>query len=372
MRNFARRCALITSFDLREFIRQRPSVSIFLQPLLFLGFVMVLPGVLGTAFVKIAPPTVAVEGSSPAAVTLTQQLRDQHVRVTRSGNAVAAARNKRASLGLIIHDDASVRVIVARTREKSRTAFGALEAALARVGAVRAGATPLKIETTRVELSKTPHGQELTFSRFLPFYILGQLISVLGLGITHFAGSAAKRATEPLLVLPFRRVELAVGKAGFSASTGLMLLAGMFIPLAIFIALPFAVAGVNVAMKPWAFAALVLGALTLLPVLGAAGVLLGSAARTPNQANVISALTGIVPLAIAGALTFVLHGVLPNWVLPIPLVGHFALLAEAARAAAPWWHFAVVLVASFAWAALFLVPAGRLLTRDRMVLRPAD
>ncbi|HVV38317.1 MAG TPA: ABC transporter permease subunit [Acidimicrobiales bacterium] len=374
MRRFCERAWQVGRFDLREYFRQRIALGVILQPLFFLAAVVVLPGILANNQSNAAQraPIVAVEGPAAPAASFVADLRQHHIRARLSPHARADTQAARCDLGVAVGTDGDVRFFVANTRDKSRNAYGAVQAALGRSLAERAGVADGGIRTTRQAIDKIPHGQQLNFSRLLPFYFVVQLLGVVGIAAGQFASTSSKRGLEPLLVLPLRRGEIAVGKAIFAAGAGLVALGALLAPLAVIATTHVSIAGIRPSLPAATFASLVAGSLCMLPFFGALGVLAGTSARTPGEAGAISALASIAPMLIALTLTFVVKGAVASWALFIPVVGQQTILSEAVRHTASAGDWALVLVASAFWAVVVLWPTGRLLRRDRMVIRPSN
>lgn len=350
-------------------MRQRIWRFVSVQPILFLAFVVVLPGVISQhRDAEGRPARVALQGSPAVIVPVEAALRAAHLRVTLTQRATKDTAKKKADVGVVVDSNGEVTVHVVKARGKSRDAYGAVVAALARADAN--GAPSVRVH--RVNLSSTAHGQQLTFARFLPFYVLVQLLDVIQVGVNYLAAQASKRATEPLLVLPFRRSELALGMTMFAMVSGAVSLMSLFVPVAIFDALPFAVAGINVSFGIGLFLKMLFAGALLVPVLAAAGVLVGSAVRTPGEASAFGGIIGIGPMMTTFALTFFIKASLPTWLLALPLIGHHALLTQIAQGVAPLSHYAIVFGASAVWMAALLAPAGRFLARDRAVVRASD
>ncbi|HVT77394.1 MAG TPA: ABC transporter permease [Acidimicrobiales bacterium] len=372
MRRFCEHAWQVGRFDLREYFRQRIALGVILQPLFFLAAVVVLPGILANNQSTAAQraPVVAVQGPASQTASFVADLRQHHVRARLSQHARADTEAARSDLGVSLETDGRLRFFVVNTRDKSRNAYGAVQAALGRSLAERAGVSN-GVRTTRQAIDKIPHGQQLNFSRLLPFYFVVQLLGVVGIAAGQFASTSSKRGLEPLLVLPLRRSEIAVGKAIFAAGAGLIALGALLAPLAVIATTHVSISGIRPSLPAATFAGLVAGSLCMLPFFGALGVLAGTSARTPGEAGAISTVASVAPMLIALTLTFVVKGAVASWALFIPVVGQQTILSEAVRHTATATDWTLVIVASAFWAAVVLWPTGRLLRRDRMVIRPS-
>lgn len=384
----------VAGHDLLDLRRQRGVwLGLLLIPFVTISFLLLLPGVLAEreeATQARAVYEVAVEGDGADLAALApafprdrfrlRAVDDARVAVTGRSVDVALApaappaTSLAAERGVVEAD-----LVVLSGRSRSRGAAGAVAAAIdafalevtdRRLAARElspATVRPLRVET--VDLSETGRGRRLTLATLLPLMVLLPVASTVGVAAQRISGSKDQRVFEPLLVLPFTRLELLFGKAMSSvaigtitvAAVGLPLLAGRFVPLG---------SGGRTVHLPVGEVAGVMGiAAVLLVLLVCLGVTIGAASRTSAELGSVLQMATL-PLFLLGSLLQFRSGIVSTvQLLVLPFFGLLLCVRDVAIGALTPGHLAVATGATALWSAALLLIAARILASERSVLR---
>lgn len=392
----ARRRAVVAvaRHDLLDLRRQRGVwLGLLLIPFVTISFLLLLPGALAEreeATQARAVYRVAVEGTGDDVAALAPAFAPDRFRLRAVDDARAAVAGRSADVGLdlagplaeTLADErgrVEAELVILSGRSRSRGAASAVAAAIDTLAvevtdrrlAARdlppATVRPLLVET--VDLSETGRGRRLTLATLLPLMVLLPVASTVGVAAQRISGSKDQRVFEPLLVLPFTRLELLLGKAVSSVvigsitvgAVGLPLLAGRFVPVG---------AGGRTVDLPVAEVAGVMGvAAVLLVLLVSLGIAVGAASRTSAELGSVLQMATL-PLFLLGSLLQFRSGIVSTVpLLVLPFFGLLLCVRDVAIDAVRFDHVAVAVGATAVWSTALLLLAARILESERSVLR---
>lgn len=396
-----RSALVVARHDLADLRRQRGIwTGLLLIPFVTVSFLLLLPGVLAQrersshadAVHGVALQTaeragaVAVAGTPEAAAALGLGRR---FRVSPSEDARRDVLDGRADVGVRIvgdvvgalgaEDPVEVETFVLSGRPRSRAALGAVAAAISAKGLdvaqerlevrglPRATARPVGIDL--VDLSSTPRGRRLSLARLLPLLVLLPAAGAVGVASQRISGSKDQRVFEPLLVLPFTRTELAVGKALSAFTIGTINLVAIAVPLLLGRQIPLGGAGRQVHLSFADIAAATGIGAVLLVLLVCLGVAVGAASRTSAElSSVLQTVT--LPIFLMGSLLQFRSGIPTETpLLILPFFGLLLCVRDVAIGVLSSADLGVAVAATLGWAALALGIATRILQGERSVVR---
>lgn len=384
----------IARHDLVDLRRQRGVwAGLLLIPFVTVSFLLLLPTVLADRERSIhaqATHRVALQTApaGAAAETASALGLGRRLRVAPSEDARAEVLAGRADVGIRTHgdvtaalaDDEAVKgeIFVLGGRSRSTAALGALAAAIEaegiEVGQQRlaeralppATARPVAVEV--VDLSETTRGRRLSLARLLPLLVLLPAAGSVGVASQRISGSKDQRVFEPLLVLPFTRTELVVGKAVSAFTIGTINLVAIGLPLLLGRQIPIG------GSKPVQLSVVDIGIATgigavLLILLVALGVAVGAASRTSAElSSVLQTIT--LPIFLMGSLLQFRSGIATEThLLVLPFFGLLLCVRDVAIGALDLADLGVAAAAAVVWAALALLVATRILQGERSVVR---
>ena len=385
----------IARHDLLDLRRQRGVwLGLLLIPFVTVSFLLLLPGVLAEREERSqarAVYRVAVQPPSAAAEFESRLPRSRFEVVARS-EARKEVSGSDADVGLIVTapddvaaalegDDVQVRgeIVVLAGRSRSRAAVGALIPALESValdithrrlssrGLPDAAVLPITVST--VDLSETPRGQRLNLATLLPLLVLLPIAGTVGVAAQRISGSKDQRVFEPLLVLPFTRRELLVGKAASSVVIGGVTLVAVGVPLFAGRFVPVGSGGRSITLPLGELAAVLgIGAVLLL-LLVLVGVAVGAASRTSAELASVLQMTTL-PIFLLGSFLQFRSGIVTTpQLLVLPFFGPLLCLRDVALGTLTSGHLALAVLATLGWGVLCIVVGARLLESERSVLR---
>ena len=382
--------------DLLDLRRQRGVwVGLVLIPFVTVSFLLLLPGVLAQREAKSqarAVYRVAIEAADEASVAaLREALPAARFSVQRSDDARKQVSSSKAEVGLVVAtpdvagalagegQQVTGDVVVLAGRSRSRAAVGALGPALeelaVRITEQRLEARGLPVSTVHpfavqtVDLSETPRGRRLNLATLLPLLVLLPVAGTLGVAAQRISGSKDQRVFEPLLVLPFTRGELLVGKALGALVIGSVTLVAVGVPLFLGRFVPVGPGGRSVSLPLRELAAALGIGSVLLLLLVLLGVAVGAASRTSAElASVLQMAT--LPIFLLGSfLQFRSSIVTTTQLLVLPFFGPLLCLRDVALGTLTAAHAATAVGATIGWGALCIAVGVRLLESERSVLR---
>ena len=385
---------LVAGRDLADLRRQRSVwISLLMLPFVNVVFLLLLPGYLDqrqqTSLSK-AEYSVAVRASDEA--SLRAGLPAPRFRLQVVADPRAAVLDRTTDVGVVLDDgaagaldgdgQATGRVFVLSARERSRAAFGAATASLERYsvalattrlanhGQPPAAARP--IDVADVDLNHSGRGRRLGLSTVLPLLVLLPLTGAVGIAAQRISGSKDQRVFEPLLVLPFTRAEVLLGKLLAAFALCAVTLPAVGVPLLLGRVLPIVRAGQVVALPAGPAVAVVGIAVLLLALLVTLGVMIGSASRTSAELGSVLQMATL-PIFLLGLFLQFRSGILTRpSLLVVPFLGPLLLVRDAALGTLTRAHLLVTGLATVAWAVALLVLASRMIASERSVLRTTN
>ena len=382
--------------DLLDLRRQRGVwVGLVLIPFVTVSFLLLLPGVLAqreSASQARAVYRVAVQAADDGSVeALRDGLPATRFRVRRSDDARKLVSSSKADVGLVVKtpdvaaalagesEQVQGEVLVLAGRSRSRAALGALgpaldalaidvterrlEARLLPVSTVH----PFAVET--VDLSETPRGRRLNLATLLPLLVLLPVAGTVGVAAQRISGTKDQRAFEPLLVLPFTRRELLLGKALGALAIGSATLIAVGVPLFLGRFVPVGAGGRSISL-PLRELVVVLGiGAVMLVLLVLLGVAVGAASRTSAELGSVLQMATL-PIFLLGSFLQFRSGIVTTpQLLVLPFFGPLLCLRDVALGTLTVGHAALALGATAGWGALCITGGVRLLESERSVLR---
>ncbi|MEA3075241.1 MAG: sodium transport system permease protein [Actinomycetota bacterium] len=384
--------ALVARRDLLDLRRQRGVwVTLLLLPFVNVTFLLLLPGFLThreQASLERTTYRVAVQGATTddiAVAGLALSPDRGRFLLLPTPDARRAVLTKQADVGLRVEQaDGQLKgeVFVLSTRTRSRAAFGAATSAieafgievatqrLAANGLPPAAARPLAIEP--VDLTTSGRGQRLALSTILPLVVLLPLTGAVGIAAQRISGSKDQRVFEPLLVLPFTRREVLLGKAVSGLALGSITLPAVAGPLLLGRVVPISRAGTSISLPLAETVGVVAVAVVLLVLLVSLGVMVGSAARTSAELGSVLQMATL-PIFLLGLFLQFRTGIVSRpAVLVLPFFGLLLIVRDIAVGALTFSHALIAGAATAVWATLLLVAGSRFVESERSVLRSTN
>ncbi|HUP87567.1 MAG TPA: ABC transporter permease subunit [Acidimicrobiales bacterium] len=390
----ARAVRVVAAHDLLDLRRQRGVwVGLLVIPFVTISFLLLLPGVLAEREQQHQATAVyrVVVQPAPEAAAVRAALPSSRFRVTGSADARRDVTSSRADAGVrlttvdvagtLASDQGQVagEILVLAGRGRSRGAVGALVPALERFGLsltdrrlAAHGLPPATVRpftVTSADLSQTPRGRRLNLATLLPLLVLLPLAGTVGVAAQRISGSKDQRVFEPLLVLPFTRRQLLLGKALSSVTIGSVTLLAVGAPLVVGRFVPIGSRGQLVSLPVSELAAVVgIGGmlLVLLVLLGSA---VGAAARTSAELSSVLQLVTL-PIFLLGSFLQFRSGIQTTTaLLVVPFLGALLCVRDVAIGSLTVVHLATAAAATVAWGTACVFTGVRLLESERSVLR---
>ena len=388
---------VVARHDLLDLRRQRGVwLGLLLIPFVTISFLLLLPGVLTEqeqSRLASSVHRVAVEGDAADVEALARALPADRFRLSAVDDARSAVTERSADAGLVpkapvapalaVEDgQVAADLLVLTGRSRSRAAAGAVASALQTFGlqvtderlAARdlAPATVRPIVADPVDLSETSRGRRLTLATLLPLIVLLPVASTVGVAAQRISGSKDQRVFEPLLVLPFHRVELLLGKALSAVAIGSLTIGAVGLPLLAGRYVPLGAGGRSVDLPvPEVLAVMGLAAV-LLVLLVCLGVAVGAASRTSAELGSVLQMATL-PLFLLGSLLQFRSGIVTTpQLLALPFFGLLLCVRDVAIGALTAGHLAIAVTATAAWSTLLVALARRLLESERSVIRASS
>jgi ABC-type Na+ efflux pump permease subunit len=312
----------------------------------------------------------AVVPSTDAKADVLQSRADAGMRVTGGAPPAGDADDTSQLTG---------ELFVLSSRSKSRAAFGALSAAVEEQGLsvtdARLAARSLPASTVRpfvvesVDLTRTERGRRLDLASLLPLLVLLPVAGTVGVAAQRISGSKDQRVFEPLLVLPYRRRDLLLGKALAALAIGSVTLLAVAVPVVLGRFLPIGRTARTIELPAGSLVGvLAIGGL-LLVLLVVLGVAVGSASRTSAELGSVLQLTTLPIFLLGSFLQFRSATPTTPRLLVLPFFGPLLCIRDVAIDALTPSHLFLAAAATAVWVALALAVAVRLVASERSVVR---
>ena len=355
--------------DLLDLRRQRGVwMGLVLIPFVTVSFLLLLPGVLAEREAKSqarAVYRVAVEatGDADAVGALREGLPASRFRVEATDDARALVSSSKADVGLVLatsdvaaalageEEQVTGEVLVLAGRSRSRAALGALGPALDEfaidITERRLEARQLPLSTVHpfavetIDLSETPRGQRLNLATLLPLLVLLPVAGTVGVAAQRISGSKDQRVFEPLLVLPFTRRELLLGKALGALAIGSVTLVAVGVPLFLGRFVPMGAGGRSISLPLRELIAVLGIGAVMLVLLVVLGVAVGAASRTSAELGSVLQMATL-PIFLLGSFLQFRSGIVTTpQLLVLPFFGPLLCLRDVALGTLTFGHAAL-------------------------------
>ena len=382
--------------DLLDLRRQRSVwLGLGLIPFVTVSFLLLLPGVMAQREAKSqarAVYRVAVQAADAGSVeALREGLPSSRFRVRASDDARKLVSSSKADVGLVVEtpdvaaalagDEEQVtgEVVVLAGRSRSRAALGALGPALEsfaiEITERRLSSRALPVSAVHpfavesVDLSETSRGRRLNLATLLPLLVLFPVAGTVGVAAQRISGPKDQRVFEPLLVLPFTRRELVLGKALGALTIGSVTLLAVGVPLFLGRFVPVGPGGRSISL-PLRELVLVLGfGAVLVLLLVVLGVTVGAASRTSAELGSVLQMATL-PIFLLGSFLQFRSGIVTTPpLLVLPFFGPLLCLRDVAVGTLTVAHATIAVAATLGWCSVCIAGAVRLLGSERSVLR---
>lgn len=243
-------------------------------------------------------------------------------------------------------------------------------AALTKAGVPIAVATPFVLETVDLA-SATGEGTRFSLAQAIPPLLVIQLFGLMAAAEERLAGAKDRRVLEPLLLLPFRRLDILLGIGSATMSAGFLAAALLFLPLVVGLSL--AVAAISdTLVGPFEVAgALLLGIGLFGVVFTAVGLYAGARAHSGGEGSVFVTIAQVTAFALVSATPFLVDVAAEGPLLLVPVLGPMLLVRDAVAEGFELQATALVVAGTIAVTGLLLRRAVALLDAEGSVLRSA-
>jgi ABC-type Na+ efflux pump permease subunit len=187
----------------------------------------------------------------------------------------------------------------------------------------------------------------------------------------RLAGAKDRRVLEPLLVLPFRRLDILLGIGGATMSAGLIAAALLFVPLVVGLTLAVAAVTATVAGPAEVAAALLLGVLLFGVVFTAIGLFAGARAHSGGAGSVFVTMAQVGVFALISATPFLTDVAAAGPILLVPILGPMLLVRDAIASGFTPGPTLTALAGAVAVTAVLVKASVRELDNETSVLRAA-
>jgi sodium transport system permease protein len=384
---------LVFTRELLDYRRQRKVWRrLFLQPLVVV-VLLSMPVLLfraGEERERRSTFTVAVEGDLGAVPGLRDALDRAPLHLRIVGDGARAVISSTAAAAVVVPDGAAaeadrgrpVHLRLLSLPSESRSRFGTaavarrLEEARSAIAADRLGRAGVPLAVTapyvlRVTDLTTSSGEGTRFglAQALPPLLVIQLFGLMASAEERIAGAKDRRVLEPLLVLPFHRLDILLGIGAATMGAGFLAAALLFVPLVVGLSLAVAAVTSTVAGPVEVAAALLLGVLLFGLVFTAVGLYAGARAHSGGEGSVFVTLAQLSVFAMASATPFLTDVAAQGPILLVPVLGPMLLVRDAVAGGFEAEPTVLALAGTAAVAAVLLRRAVQLLDAEVSVLR---
>jgi ABC-type Na+ efflux pump permease subunit len=242
--------------------------------------------------------------------------------------------------------------------------------ALATEGLPAEVAAPFAFEV--VDLNQaTGEGTRLGLAQALPALLAIQLFGLMASAEERLAGAKDRRVLEPLLVLPFRRLDILLGIGGATMSAGFIAAALLFVPMVVGLTLAVAAVSSTVAGPAEVAGALLFGVLLFGIVFTAIGLFAGARAHTGGEGSVFVTVAQVGVFALVSATPFLTDVAAKGPILLVPILGPMLLVRDVVASGFSVEPTMTALLGAAAVTMLLVRAAVRQLDTEGSVLRSA-
>lgn len=208
---------------------------------------------------------------------------------------------------------------------RSTTAAARLEAA----GVPLAAAAPYALRIVDLTSAASGEGTRFGLAQALPPLLVIQLFGLMASAEERIAGAKDRRVLEPLLVLPFRRLEILLGIGAATMGAGFLAAALLFVPMVVGLTIAVAAVTATVAGPVEVALALLLGVLLFGVVFTAVGLYAGARAHSGGEGSVFVTLAQLSVFAMASVTPFFTDVAASGPLLLVPVLGPMLLVRDA-------------------------------------------
>ena len=183
--------------------------------------------------------------------------------------------------------------------------------------------TPIDLTTSSGE------GTRFGLAQALPPLLVIQLFGLMAAAEERIAGAKDRRVLEPLLVLPFRRLDVLMGIGGATMLAGFLAAALLFVPLVVGLTLALAAVTETVAGLLEVAGALLLGIALFGAVFTAVGLYAGARAHSGGEGSVFVTVAQLSVFAMASVTPFLTDVAAAGPILLVPVLGPMLLVRDA-------------------------------------------
>jgi sodium transport system permease protein len=241
---------------------------------------------------------------------------------------------------------------------------------LERAGLPGAVAAPFAFETVDVGTT-SGEGTRFGLAQALPPLLVIQLFGLMAAAEERLAGAKDRRVLEPLLLLPFRRVDILLGIGAATMSAGVLAAALLFVPLVLGLTIALAAVTGAVAGPAEVALALLLGIGLFSSVFTAVGLYAGARAQSGGEGSVFVTVAQLTVFALVSVTPFLTDVAAEGPLLLLPVLGPMLLVRDGVAGGFDVVPTVLALAGSVAVTALLLRRAVQLLDAEGSVLRAA-
>ena len=344
--------ALVLGRELLDYRRQRKVWRrLFLQPILIVAILSVPVLIFRAADEreKRNEFSVAVEGDLDAVPGLRAALERRPFRVHATADAGRAVVSRTRDIAIVVPADARdvaasgepvpLRLLSLPVDGSSRFGAEAMQVRLAELRTATAAASlssaglPAEVAAPfafrSVDLgSSSGEGARLGLAQALPALLAIQLFGLMSAAEERLAGAKDRRVLEPLLVLPFRRLDILLGIGGATMGAGFLAAAVFFVPLVVGLTLAVAAITSTVAGPVEVAVTLLLGVALFGVVFTSIGLFAGARAHSGGEGSVFVTIAQVGVFALVSATPFLADVDAAGPILLVPILGPMLLVRE--------------------------------------------
>lgn len=247
---------------------------------------------------------------------------------------------------------------------RARTATEAME----RSGLPAAVAAPVAVRIVDLTTA-SDEGTRFGLAQALPPLLIIQLFGLMAASEERIAGAKDRRVLEPLLVLPFRRLDVLVGVGAATMGAGFLAAGLLFVPLVVVLTLALAAVTETVAGPLEVAASLVLGVGLFGAVFTTIGLYAGARAHSGGEGTMFVTLAQLCVFAMAALTPFLTDVAGEGPILLVPVLGPMLLVRDAIAGGFELVPTLLAAAGAAGVSALLLRRAVRLVDNETSVLR---
>ncbi len=391
-----RHIRLVAARELLDYRRQRRVWRrLFLQPFLIILLLSVPVLLFRSAAARERDQhfTVAVAGDVDAVKGLREALRSDPFELRPTDDAARAVVSETVDAAVVVPADArqrsrsgepvTLRVLSLPLDDGSRFGGEALTRRLAELRARQASealaandlpatlATPFALHTVDLA-SASGEGTRFGLAQALPALLVIQLFGLMASAEERLAGAKDRRVLEPLLLLPFRRLDILLGIGGATMAAGLVAAGLLFVPLVVGLSLAVAAISQSIVGPFEVAGALVLGIGLFGLLFTAIGLYAGARAHSGGEGSVLVTIAQVTVFGLVSATPFLIDVAAEGPLLLVPVLGPMLLVRDAVARGFEFGPTLLALAGTAGGSLLLLRRAVALVDAEGSVLRSAS